>query len=165
MIDLKMIVEKGNKAIGGGLTFGETVPDAHIACSAEKIKEFVQWLKTKDGGDFVSLMCVSGVDYKEYLECVYHLFSFSGKQMLPIKVKLADRNHPHVPSLCEIHKAANFWERETFDLMGIIFDGHPDLRRILCPEDWEGFPLRKDYKAQEFYQGIPMGMESPKVEA
>lgn len=164
-MDIKTLIEKGNKVIGGGLEFGDTKPDAHILCPAEKIVDFMKWLKTREAGEYISLMCVSGVDYKEYLESVYHIFSFAQKDMLTVKVKLTDVKNPHVPSLCGLFRAANFWERETYDLMGIIYDNHPDLRRILCPEDWEGHPLRKDYKAQEFYQGIPMSMDAPHVES
>lgn len=59
-----------------------------------------------------------------------------------------------VESVCDVWKSADFQERETYDMLGVEFIGHPDMRRILCPEDWEGFPLRKDYVVQEVYQGM-----------
>jgi NADH-quinone oxidoreductase subunit C len=65
-----------------------------------------------------------------------------------------EHNLPAVPSLCNVWKTANWHEREAFDLYGITFTGHPDLRRILLPTDWQGYPLRKDYKEQETYHGI-----------
>ncbi len=68
---------------------------------------------------------------------------------------LADRDHPVLPTVSHVWPAADWHEREAYDLMGITFTNHPDLRRILCPEDWEGHPLRKDYEHPLEYQGIP----------
>jgi len=64
------------------------------------------------------------------------------------------KDNPHVPSVESVWKTANWHEREAYDLIGVVFDGHPDLRRILLPDDWEGHPLRKDYKVPEFYNGM-----------
>jgi NADH-quinone oxidoreductase subunit C len=78
-------------------------------------------------------------------------------QIAPDKIVLkasCAKDAPHVASVSLIWGTADWHEREAFDLMGIIFDGHPDLRRILLPADWEGHPLRKDYKVQEFYNGM-----------
>jgi NADH-quinone oxidoreductase subunit C len=63
-------------------------------------------------------------------------------------------DHPHVQSVESVWKTANWHEREAYDMVGVIFDGHPDLRRILLPDDWDGFPLRKDYKVAEYYRGM-----------
>jgi NADH-quinone oxidoreductase subunit C len=71
-----------------------------------------------------------------------------------LKVKLTDRLNPVVDSIVKLFAAANFQEREVYDMFGIKFNNHPDLRRILCPDDWQGWPLRKDYVAQKDYNGM-----------
>lgn len=108
--------------------------------------------------DFLS--SISAVDYYPdgYFEVVYHLSSIIKGTQLCLKVKLEDLRGtdelPEVDSLSAIWRTAEWHERECFDLMGIFFREHPDLRRILLPDDWEGFPLRKDYKDMEEYHGI-----------
>jgi NADH-quinone oxidoreductase subunit C len=104
---------------------------------------------------FDVLSCLTGIDNgpDNPMEMVYNLFSIPFERSLMIKVKL-DRQSPVVDSVSEIWKTADWHEREAFDLLGIQFNGHPDLRRILMPGDWEGYPLRKDYEEQEFYHGI-----------
>lgn len=110
--------------------------------------------------DFLS--CISGVDHGpgQGFEVVYHLASIPHNLQLTLKVKLPDlRNEnelPSVPSVSTIWKTAEWHEREAFDLVGIYFKNHPDLRRILLPDDWQGHPLRKDYKDAEHYHGIPI---------
>ncbi|MFC5647740.1 NADH-quinone oxidoreductase subunit C [Paenibacillus solisilvae] len=88
---------------------------------------------------------VSGVDYETYLEVVYHLISISTKKEYAVKIK-ADRENPQVASAAPVWATANWNEREIYDLLGIDFTGHPDLRRIMMPDDWVGHPLRKDYE-------------------
>lgn len=97
------------------------------------------------------LVSVSGTEYPEHFESVYHLWSYVSTKELVIKVKIAkadvsDGKLPVVPSLANICPAANWHERETYDLVGIRYSGHPYLRRILNPWDWDGYPLRRDYK-------------------
>lgn len=106
------------------------------------------------------LQSLSGVDYAadDKLCVVYDLYSFDHRHMLAIKV-YCDRSSPHIPSVCDLWPAADWQEREVFDLFGIIFDNHPDLRRILCADDWEGHPLRKDYIFPREYHGIPGSVE------
>lgn len=110
---------------------------------------------------FDFLACLSGIDYgfeEKMFGIVYHLASIPFKTQLTLKVvKYHDRNASQLPSflsVAEIWRTAEWHEREAFDLLGIHFENHPDLRRILLPEDWEGYPLRKDYKAQKYYRGI-----------
>ncbi len=107
-----------------------------------RLVEICQYLHDEEGFDHLSL--ISGVDYQEYMEVVYHLWSVRDKKMIVLKVKLP-RGQPEVDSLCGIWKGADWMERETYDLVGIIFRGHPNLKRILLPEGWEGHPLRRDY--------------------
>ena len=109
--------------------------------------------------DFLS--CLSGVDYgveAGRFGVVYHLASIPYQTQLVLKVS---REHdrtgealPHFPSITTVYKAADWHEREAYDMYGIYFEGHPDMRRLLMPDDWEGFPLRKDYKNAEYYKGI-----------
>jgi NADH-quinone oxidoreductase subunit C len=87
------------------------------------------------------------------LGVVYHLHSMKWNHKIVIKVEVPAEN-PHVPSVESVWKTANWHEREAYDMIGVIFNGHPDLRRMLLPEDWVGHPLRKDYQVQEFYNGM-----------
>jgi NADH-quinone oxidoreductase subunit C len=97
---------------------------------------------------------------------VYHLSSLPFQRQLVLKVRpMGDRNLdrlPEVQSVSRVWRAADWHEREAFDLMGIYFEGHPDLRRILLPEDWQGFPLRKDYQEEAYYHEIPTSSLSDK---
>ena len=109
--------------------------------------------------DFLS--CLTGVDYGSepaIFGVVYHLASIPYQRQLTLKVSKendrGDDNLPTFPSVSAVYRTADWHEREAYDLVGIFFEGHPDLRRILMPDDWEGFPLRKDYKNAEYYKGI-----------
>jgi NADH-quinone oxidoreductase subunit C len=102
----------------------------------------------------------TGVDYKDRLEVVYHLFSYKHRHGCVLKVKLP-RDNPSVATVEQIWHAANWMEREIFDLLGVNFEGHTDLRRILMPEDWPGHPLRKDFVEPLEYHGISTVRESP----
>ncbi len=118
------------------------------------IKEVVSFLCYTPELKFDYLNCLSGVDYgKGILGVVYHISSITHKHNLTLKVEVPIDN-PKIPSVEKIWKTANWHEREAYDLFGIIFDDHSDLRRILLPEDWEGYPLRKDYKTPETYHGM-----------
>jgi NADH-quinone oxidoreductase subunit C len=103
-------------------------------------------LKDNPKSRFDLLVSVTGVDWKDRLEAVYHVYSTETHQSVALKVTAEDE---HIPSITPVWPAANWHERETFDLLGIIFDNHPDLTRILMPSDWIGYPLRKDYKVTD----------------
>ena len=109
----------------------------------------LDWLANLSGVDYVAdaKMCV-----------VYDLWSFELRHSFAVKV-YCPRDNPRVPSVCDLWPAADWHEREAFDMYGSIFENHPDLRRILCADDWEGFPLRKDYVFPREYHGIPASVE------
>ncbi len=98
----------------------------------------------RDQLSFDLLACISGVDMLDHLETVYHLRSTTRGQLLQIKVRL-DRERPEVDSVVSVWQTANWLERETYDMYGIRFTGHPDLRRMLLDDDFEGYPLLKDF--------------------
>lgn len=99
--------------------------------------------KVKEMG-FDHLSVITGVDYKDRFEVVYNFFSYRKKENLVLKVVL-EHEKPEIDSLTSLWKGADWLERETYDLVGIKFRGHPNLKRILLPDGWKGHPLRKDY--------------------
>ena len=110
--------------------------------------------------DMTTLQVITGCDYEEHIEVSYMLASFRKNTEVMIKVRLPKTSPvPEIESVCDIWAAANFQERECFDMVGVRFLKHPDLRRILCPDDWEGYPLRKDYKVQEVYRNMKVNPE------
>ena len=112
------------------------------------------FLRDAERTRFDLLMCLSGMDYTGgKLGVVYHLNSTSLHHSITLKVQVT-ADAPHVESVAQVWKTANWHEREAFDMFGIVFDNHPDLRRILLPDDWEGHPLRKDYQVPEYYNGM-----------
>ncbi len=102
-------------------------------------------LKQHEDLRFDYLRNVSGTDMETHLEVVYHVLSLTHKHEAVVKVK-TDRNEPSVNSVTPVWETANWNEREIYDLLGIEFPGHPDLRRIMMPDEWVGYPLRKDYE-------------------
>lgn len=95
-----------------------------------------------DGFDY--LADITAIDWQDRIEVVYRMTALADNRKVVLRIDL-DRQKPEVASLTGIWQGANFQEREVYDLMGVVFANHPDLRRILLPEDWEGYPLRKDY--------------------
>lgn len=147
--------------------FGDRIVDSfaddkhpRIHVNAEDWREVAEFLASDDSLKLDFIMCASGVDYvaDDKLACVYDLRSMEHRHDFAVKV-FTDRAKPSIPSVTDIWPGANWHEREVFDLFGIDFPGHPDLRRILLPEDWEGHPLRKDYEFPREYHGIPQSYE------
>jgi NADH-quinone oxidoreductase subunit C len=132
---------------------GEGFSPAFVVVVPAAVKEVARFLKEDPALAFDSLMCLSGVDYKDRFAVAYHLHSLSHRHAVGVKAFLP-RETPSLPTVDDVWPAANFQEREAFDLFGIVFTGSKDLRRILLPEDWEGHPLRKDYKYPDSYHGI-----------
>lgn len=119
--------------------------DAQTQCvivDASQLKELCLFLKENFGFEYLANL--TAIDYKDKLGLVYIFYSFKSKNKVSLKVFL-ERNNPSIESIADIFCAANWHEREAYDLMGVNFTGHPDLRRILLPDDWQGYPLRKDY--------------------
>jgi NADH-quinone oxidoreductase subunit C len=133
-------------------------PRVHI--DAVDVREVCEFLYREPSLKLDWLQNLSGVDYvaDDKMCVVYDLWSFDHRHTFAVKA-YCPRENPHVPSVADLWPAADWHEREAFDMFGIIFDGHPDLRRILCADDWEGFPLRKDYVFPREYHGIPGSVE------
>ena len=133
-------------------------PRVHI--SADNWRAVAEFLRHDERCRFNWLSCITSLDYvaDDKLACCYDLMSYQYRHEFAIKV-FTDRDNPSIPSVADIWPAANWHEREAFDLMGIDFPGYPDLRRILLPEDWVGHPLRKDYVFPREYHGIPGSYE------
>lgn len=154
----QIILEKwGENSV---LEVNTDVLQPYLVINSEYLAPICAFLQADERFYFDYLTSISGVDYGEEenkMEVVYHLQSIVNEYFIVLKCSLTRPNlpeMPHLPSVSHIWKAAEWHERECYDLFGIFFEGHPDLRRILLPEDWEGHPLRKDYQAQEYYHGI-----------
>jgi NADH-quinone oxidoreductase subunit C len=173
-MDVRMILEKLQARFGQQIAGSDPEAiDPWVEVAAEALPEVGRWLRDEPDLRFNLLHCITGVDYfqpdpnkaakvdwQPHIEVVYHLSSLVHKHRLVLKVSLprwkddVQGQLPEVPSVSHLWSTANWHEREVFDLCGIRFTGHPDLRRILCPEDWEGYPLRKDYQMPTEYHGI-----------
>ena len=147
------LAEKFGPAITASLP-EDRHPRVHVA--AASWRAVAELLRQDPELSFDYLACLSAVDYvtQNQLAAVYDLYSTRQRHWFAVKV-YADRADPHIPTVMDLWPASDWHEREAFDLMGIIFDGHRDLRRILLPDDWEGHPLRKDYVFPREYHGIP----------
>lgn len=168
------LIDKLKKKFGDQITGSNlTALDPWIEVAPDALVAVCEHLKSDPDGKFEMLNCITGIDWFEpdpkkaakvsfepHTEVVYHLSSISKKHSLVIKVKLPRWKNdqpghlPEVPTVSGVWPAANWHEREVFDLSGVNFIGHPDLRRILCPEDWVGHGLRRDYEMPLEYHGM-----------
>jgi NADH-quinone oxidoreductase subunit C len=152
-IHAALALKFGDKITGAGLEAAS--PFAVVA--ADAIAEVAAFCKSEPALALDNLMCLSGVDYPKEdpprMEVVYHLFSYRHLHTFALKVQLP-RENPAVPTLEGVWGVANWHEREAWDLFGIVFTGHSDMRRILLPDDWQGYPLRKDWQDPEYYNGL-----------
>jgi NADH-quinone oxidoreductase subunit C len=139
--------------------------DAHCVVQAQALVDVCRFLKTEPGIELDFLEDETAVDWpkRNVIEVVYHLISYKHRHVLKLKVE-ADRAAPSVPTVEVVWKTANWFEREIFDLFGVDFPGHPDLRRIMLPDDWIGHPLRKDYQEAGGWHGISNVRENPLIE-
>jgi NADH-quinone oxidoreductase subunit C len=131
------------------------IPEPYCLVSAESIVEVCRFMRDEAGLNFEVLSDLTALDWpkEEKIQVVYHLYSYAHKHQMVLKVDLP-RANPRIATLEGVWKVANWFEREVFDLFGVIFDDHSDLRRIMLPDDWVGHPLRKDYVEQEEYAGM-----------
>ena len=132
-----------------------------LTVPVDQVEEVCSLLHANEGCYFDLLSCITALDngsVKGTMEVIYNLYSIPFEDKIMIRVEFPRNAEgddlPKVPTVSHIWRTADWHEREAFDLLGIEFTGHPDLRRILLPEDWVGFPLRKDYQEQEYYHGI-----------
>jgi len=156
--------------------FGEAVVNAvvegahpYARVTADRWPEVAAFLRDDHRLRLNVLRCITSLDLlaDKKLACVYDLYSVPTDRPTELKTRThqfavrveTDRGNPVIPSVAHIWPAAEWHEREAYDLMGIVFSDHPDLRRILCPEDWVGHPLRKDYEFPLEYHGIPATTE------
>ena len=135
--------------------FKGDVFEPYLSVDGASIIEVCEFLRDAPALGFEVLSDLTALDWpkEEKIQLVYHLFSYTHNHQIVLKVDLP-RENPKIATVEGVWKVANWFEREVYDLFGVIFDGHSDLRRIMLPEDWTGYPLRKDYVEQEEYDGI-----------
>ncbi len=150
------ILEQLKGQFGDALTETEVKGvELRLTTTADRGRELCRRLRELD---FEYLNCLSGVDWLTHLEVVYDLSSLRHPNKAHVRLKV-NRANPVVPTVSDLWPAANWHERECYDLFGIRFEGHPDHRRILLPEDWVGYPLRKDYADERMVPYTDYGME------
>jgi len=135
--------------------FKGEVKEPYLTVAADAIVAVCCFLRDDADLRFEVLSDLTALDWpkEEKIQVVYHFFSYSRNHQIVLKVDLP-RDNPKIATVESVWKVANWLEREVYDLFGVIFEGHSDLRRIMLPEDWVGYPLRKDYVEQEEYDGI-----------
>jgi NADH/F420H2 dehydrogenase subunit C len=126
--------------------FEETGQWLTVLIDSEKWLTLAKELRSEENFIFDYLFCVTCVDWKTHLSMVYHLSSSQHKHIIVVKAKIEDRNDPLIDSVSMIWRTAEFHEREAYDLFGVKFKNHPDLRRLFLTDEWVGWPLRKDYE-------------------
>ena len=148
------------------LKIDDTALQPSITVAVGQLAEVCVFLHEDERLFFDHLACLTGIDngvVTGTMEVIYNLTSLVYEHDLMLKVIVArnkeDELLPKIPTISHIWRAADWHERETYDLLGIEFENHPDLRRILMPADWQGHPLRRDYEPQETYHGIRVAFE------
>jgi NADH-quinone oxidoreductase subunit C len=138
----------------------ENVKEASVDLASTAVHEVCAFCRSDPELDLDLLVLVTGTDYPQTdeIQVVYHVESVDKLHKIALRTRLP-RSDPRVATVSDVWPAADWHERETYDLLGVIFEGHPNLTRILLPEDWVGFPLRKDYEFPKEYHGIPCSKE------
>jgi NADH-quinone oxidoreductase subunit C len=138
-------IKQSVSAIFPAVTYDETGEFLNILISAAELRPLMKAFRYNKEYSFDFLFCLTCIDWKTHLMMVYHLLSKTHRHNIVVKAKIADVNKPEIETVCDIWQTANFHEREVFDLFGVNFIHHPDMRRILLDENWDGYPLRKNY--------------------
>jgi NADH-quinone oxidoreductase subunit C len=164
-VEAKEIFEKlvghfGSESILGLVEAKEGVRDPSVEVAPRAIDKVCFFLRKEPELAFDFCQSLTALDAGEAFLCVYHLYSYARRHTLVLKTRVP-RGAPTLPTVTTVWPAADWYEREAFDLFGVVFEGHGDLRRLLLPEDWEGHPMRKDYVEKPQYRGIPTTRESP----
>lgn len=156
-MDFAAIIEHIKAKFGSDfISADEQSPRETVVVSSDRWARLAPFLREQPELFFDSMMCITGIDEgdeSENLGVVYNLHSMKHNHKLEVYVP-TPRSNPKIPSVEQIWRIADWFEREVYDMYGIQFEGHRDLRRILLPDDWEGFPLRKDYEFPETWHGI-----------
>lgn len=151
MLDAQAIVTALQSAVAGAeIGIDPAFDRPSLVVPRDRLVEAARALRDTPGLEFDVLTEVTAADSwpaEPRFAVVYHLLSTQRLNLLRVKVLLSD-NDPHVSTVCAVWPSANWLEREVWDLFGVVFEGHPDLRRLMMPDDWEGHPLRKDYPVQ-----------------
>lgn len=135
-----------------GAIFDETGEFFSILIASDELLPLMKSLKTNKEFDFDYLFCMTCIDWKDHLMMVYHLYSTSNKHTLVVQAKIADIASPQIESVDSIWKTAELNEDEIYDLFGVEFLNHPNLRRLFLDEEWKGYPLRKNYTDENMIQ-------------
>jgi NADH-quinone oxidoreductase subunit C len=138
----EQVAAKITKAFPGAVVAADK---STVFVTSKSLYQVAEFLKNTPALDFDYLTNLTAVDYMDYFEVVYHLISLKHNHSLVLKTRCRDRDKPVVPSVVSLWRSADFQEREVYDLMGIVFDGHPNLKRLLLWEGFVGHPLRRDY--------------------
>ena len=148
------------------LTLDNSTMPARLVIPSSDLVAICQELQQNELLYFDMLSCITGIDNgveAGTMEVIYNLYSIPNESSLMLKVQLVRNNTgepmPSLPTVSHLWKTAEWHEREIYDLLGITFVGHPDMRRILMPADWEGHPLRKDYQDMERYRGMSVAYD------
>ena len=132
---------------GVGLTFSEEESQfLNVTIHPDELHGLMTRLKSDEATNFDYMFCLSGVDWGEDLGVNYHLESTLHRHQLVVRVRTPDRENPTLTTMSSIWRTAEFHEREVFDFFGINFTGHPNMKHLFLTEEWEGYPLRKDYE-------------------
>ena len=138
-------IKQSVSALFPAVTYDETSEFLNLLIDAADLKPLMLALRNNKEYSFDFLFCLTCIDWKTHLMMVYHLLSKTHRHNIVVKAKIPDVNNPQIETVSNIWQTANFHEREVYDLFGVKFLNHPDLRRILLDENWDGYPLRKNY--------------------
>jgi NADH:ubiquinone oxidoreductase subunit C len=127
------------------VAYDETGEFLNVLINAPELLPLMKVLRNDKDYQFDYLFCLTCIDWKTHLMMVYHLLSKVHRHTVVIKAKIADTNQPAIETVSGIWQTANFHEREVYDLFGVTFTNHPDMRRLFLDESWDGYPLRKNY--------------------